>query len=1053
MSDAVAESRMRRAFLSVWCALLTITQPFSATAQNPGDLAKVEAAIPAKPTVVPGAPRKLLVFTLCKGFAHSSIPLGVATLEKMGLKTGAYSVVASDDPAVFAPENLAQFHAVCMLNTTGELFEDAALRKSLVDFVKGGKGLVGIHAATDCFYDWPEYGAMMGGYFDGHPWGGGDSVICALDDPAHPLTAMFKGREFSITDEIYQFKPQPYSRDKVRVLVSLNVEKTDMDKGGLKRADNDYPISWIQHYGQGRVFYCSLGHNESTYWNATVLQHYLDGIQFAIGDLPADATPSNLLPPEQREQSRAAGLQILVDEAFKDIAQYQNGQDASVPKLIHDWIISSHEDTEMRSVYERRLLAVLESNPTPDARRLVVALLRLCATDEAVPKFAALLASPDTANEARYVLERLDTPAAAAALRAALPLSEGLARIGIINSLGERRDKESLMLIAPFARHDDSALAEAAQTALGKIGGADAEKALLSALAVATSESSPTLIAACVGAALSREARGERAAAAELYTHMLELAPSVRCQVAALQGLATTDSARATPRIIDALKSPEATVQAGAATAARSLPGEAASESLADALAELSAPAQILLINALEDRGEPVALDAVNAAVQHADPAVVRAAVAALGALGNASSVALLGNLAAKADDDLAPIARASLARLRGVDVDNSIVAALAPADSSVRRELVRTLGARNARAAVSALLGSANDPDETVRAELYTTLAKLASPDQLQPIIGMLAAEQSDAARVEAEKAVIALLDRSANPVESAAIALAVLPEVKQGIPGYCSMLRVLGKINDPTTLDALRAATDLKNPEVRATAVRALAEWETNASITDLLELARTTEEAPLRDIALRGYLRMIEMPQNDGDLPEQYGAALIAARTGDERKVVFASIANQRDPRLAAVVLPYAEDPAVKQEAALTLEHLRTASISFTASHNSEELGLAHDGNPTTRWTTRERQKAGQWLVIDLGYMADVSGITLDTGASPGDYPREYKVLMSQDAAAWGEPVASGQGSSFVTEIKFAPQRARYLRIEQSGEADDLWWSIHELRVHIQ
>ena len=247
--------------------------------------------MPEKAAVEPLKPRKMLIFTLCKGFRHSSIECCAQALELMGEKTGAFETVVSGDVALFKPESLRRFDAVCFNNTTGELFEDTTLKQALLDFVRSGKGIVGIHAATDCFYKWPEFGEMMGGYFDGHPWYANNTVHVKIDEPDHPINAAFGGKSFDIMDEIYQIKA-PYSREKLRVLLSLDTIKTDMNRKGIKRKDGDFAISWIREYGKGRVFYCSLGHREDIFWNPMVLEYYLAGIQYALGDLKADATPS-----------------------------------------------------------------------------------------------------------------------------------------------------------------------------------------------------------------------------------------------------------------------------------------------------------------------------------------------------------------------------------------------------------------------------------------------------------------------------------------------------------------------------------------------------------------------------------------------------------------------------------------------------------------------------------------------------------------------------------------------------------------------------------------
>ncbi|HUU95613.1 MAG TPA: family 16 glycoside hydrolase [Phycisphaerae bacterium] len=286
---------MRCAKASTFCLLSLVllcglNTPVACAQPTPEQIEKIKAAAPEKATAKPEKPRKLLIFNLCKGFRHGAIPLGAKALEILGEKTGAYEAVVSEDVSMFQPDKLRQFDAICFNNCTGELFDDPALKESLLEFVKGGKGIVGIHAATDCFYKWAEFGEMMGGYFDGHPWN--ESVTVKIDDRDHPINAAFGGKAFEIADEIYQFR-DPYSRHKLRVLLSLDTSKTDMTKRGIKRTDGDFAVSWVRQYGKGRVFYCSLGHRNEVFWNPAILRHYLDGIQYALGDLKADATPSH----------------------------------------------------------------------------------------------------------------------------------------------------------------------------------------------------------------------------------------------------------------------------------------------------------------------------------------------------------------------------------------------------------------------------------------------------------------------------------------------------------------------------------------------------------------------------------------------------------------------------------------------------------------------------------------------------------------------------------------------------------------------------------------
>ena len=137
------------------------------------DVKKITAAAPQQAPAKPGKARKILVFTRCEGYFHGCIPWCGKAVEILGEKTGAFSVDVADEMSVFTTENLAKYDAVLFNNTTGLKFKDPAKRKALMDFVKSGKGVIGIHAATDGFYEWPEAAEMMGGLFDGHPWTAG----------------------------------------------------------------------------------------------------------------------------------------------------------------------------------------------------------------------------------------------------------------------------------------------------------------------------------------------------------------------------------------------------------------------------------------------------------------------------------------------------------------------------------------------------------------------------------------------------------------------------------------------------------------------------------------------------------------------------------------------------------------------------------------------------------------------------------------------------------------------------------------------------------------
>jgi uncharacterized protein len=286
-------------------ALLVVAQSPKSEQAPPGALDKITAALPTEPFAKPTKPRKLLVFSKTNGFRHASIATGKIALEAMAEKTGAFDVVISDDLKNFEADTLQTFDAVCFLSTTQEVFSPKAdhlktmtdeekqaasetetrLKANLMNFVKSGRGFVGIHAATDTFHGWPEYTRMINGCFDGHPWGAKTQVSIKVESgqEKHPLVAMFNGENVDFPEEIYQLK-EPYDSKSVHMLLRLDTEKSDMNVKGIKRTDNDFGVAWARPWEKGRVFYCSLGHNHEIYWHPKVLRHYLAGIQWALGD-------------------------------------------------------------------------------------------------------------------------------------------------------------------------------------------------------------------------------------------------------------------------------------------------------------------------------------------------------------------------------------------------------------------------------------------------------------------------------------------------------------------------------------------------------------------------------------------------------------------------------------------------------------------------------------------------------------------------------------------------------------------------------------------------
>lgn len=369
------------------------------------DIDAMMAALPTTPGAKPAKARKVLVYahTGAGGFVHSSIPLAAKTVEALGNKGNLWTTTVSYDPKDITAANLKQYDAVFLDSNTACFLDDAdpkvtaQRRADFLDFIRSGKGIAGIHAATDNYHtdcvaaftaarngngggmgamigsglanqllaqgdgngdqklsraefatvadawyekldtekagkvsqadfntrftsilgsaapgragrgggrgrgaepapilQWPEWNKIIGGYFKFH-WVDPQLIITKIDDPKSPLTAMFKGQEFEIRDETYTFAQDSFSRTNVHVLTSINFDKMsaeDKAKESNPRTDGDYALSYIRAEGKGRVFYEAHGHSPRVYAMTPMLEHIRAGIQYAIGDLKADDSPS-----------------------------------------------------------------------------------------------------------------------------------------------------------------------------------------------------------------------------------------------------------------------------------------------------------------------------------------------------------------------------------------------------------------------------------------------------------------------------------------------------------------------------------------------------------------------------------------------------------------------------------------------------------------------------------------------------------------------------------------------------------------------------------------
>ena len=236
--------------------------------------------------------KKVLAVGMSAGWQHDSVSDALATIYDLGREFGLWDTYIRTDTELLTKKrlegnakNLDFFDAVFFM-TTGELPLDSSQKADLISFVKeDGKGFLGAHNATDTFYKWPEYGEMIGGYFDGHPWNQFEATV-RVEDREFPATRHFP-ESFQIFDEIYQTRN--FSRFRVRVLMSLDTSNVDMTINGVH--GNEIPLTWVREYGNGRVFYSGFGHTPEVWQRPDIRTMWFEAVKWTLGMTEGDATP------------------------------------------------------------------------------------------------------------------------------------------------------------------------------------------------------------------------------------------------------------------------------------------------------------------------------------------------------------------------------------------------------------------------------------------------------------------------------------------------------------------------------------------------------------------------------------------------------------------------------------------------------------------------------------------------------------------------------------------------------------------------------------------
>jgi HEAT repeat protein len=566
---------------------------------------------------------------------------------------------------------------------------------------------------------------------------------------------------------------------------------------------------------------------------------------------------------------------------------------------------------------EKKLIAVLQSSAPDKEKADACRELARIGTKDAIAPLAALLPDEKLSHMARYGLETIPSPAVDEALRAAAGKLHGKLLVGVIGSIGVRRDTKAVKLLANLLHDSDNDVTQAAARALGKVGDQAAAKALLDAL---PSVSQANQLAFCEGllrCAETAAASGNRKGAIAIYDRLRELSAPHQVRTAALRGAILTRQEAGLPLLAPALHSDDYTMALAAVRTSQEMPGTPVTRLLAGELAGLPADRKILVIQTLANRGDAAASPALFTAARSGEKSVRLEAIRALAEMGNPSDLPVLMDLLSDTDHDIAQAAQEGLASLPGKDVDAAIMTMLADGAGTHRIIAMDLIVRRRMTSAVPALLDAAGGSDSKLRIAAVQKLGELAGPADLPPLLNLLGKAKSPEDLEATEQALSAVCLKATKPDACVSQVEARLAESQPA--QKCALVRVLGAVGGASALQGVRSAVNDPNAEVHAAAIRVLGGWSTADAAPALLDLAKAASNPTDKMICLRGYLALAghaDLPTDQRLTMCRQAASLV--RKDDEKKLLLAALGSISSIEALDLIRPYLDDQATKEEA---------------------------------------------------------------------------------------------------------------------------------------
>jgi HEAT repeat protein/type 1 glutamine amidotransferase len=892
-----------------------------------------------------------------------------AALKQILEDTGLFQVdLVVSPPAGASLKNFNPFlssYQLVVLDYNGDLWPPAA-RRSFVEFVRKGGGVVVYHSADNAFAGWPEYNEIigLGGWGNRNEkagpyvfWKGGQVIKDASPgiagyhtppheflvinrDADHPITAGLPLKWMHAEDELYGLLRGPAA--------NLHVLATAYSAPEQSGTGRDEPVLFTVNYGAGRIFHTTLGH-AGTDGPPPALEcvgfivTFQRGAEWAATGsvtqkIPGDFPAADLDTSTPADVRRWPGFRPPSLEAIlKELAPFEYGQNDEVLYKLRAYVLEHKNSAESRQGCEKSLSAFLGSEATLTAKMAVCRQLRLIGTEKSVPVLAQMLGLDETTDLARYALEKIPGPSAERALLDVLDKTKGQIKVGIISSLGQRKSQEAVPALSHLVHDEDKAIAAAAVISLGQIGSSEAAAILAAALDEPGNDARAVVASALFKCAEENMAQEKKKEAAGLYEKILAAKLPLVQRQAALEGkIASAGKEEAAQLIIDTLSRGPEEMQAPSISLIREVFDAATIGPVCSVLPKLPETSQVQLLSVLSGYSKEAVLPILIKAARSPLPDVRVAALNALSKAGDASSVAFLAERAAGTQGEEQETARTCLFTLRGKDVDEAILFNLiSQADEAAKNELIRAAGERRIDAGKNLLLDQTHSQTSNNRLQAIKALKAVASPEDLPALLARLLDIEDEFEREEMENTIAGIAQNISQAYTQAAAVEDMLEPQNEAVQKKvtdvkkrCLLYRVMGKIGDDSSLPLLRAALKDENPDIIDAAVRAFSDWPNVTPREDLFAIAKNASNLTHRVLALQAYVRMtiLEPYQSPEGAVLKLQEVLSLSPRPEEKKLVLGALPTFACPEALQLAESFLADDAVKAEAQAAVDQIK-------------------------------------------------------------------------------------------------------------------------------